>query len=991
MNYFRLLLVLGFFSSAAAAGGAERFIVRDGRPEAEIVIAERPQRTVRLAADELQTVVKQITGARLPIVTKPSAGAVKLFVGRSSYTDELKITADELKFGAYRLVSGDDWLVFLGDDTDFVPREPWARNNADIKSGKLQAAWDAITGALWGVPNTGLYKYRHRLPPQTGLPDGAVVDPKAPAFELWGLDERGSYNAVCGYLKGLGVRWFMPGPLGEIVPTLGSLPLPKIDETVKPDFEMRRFNVRMSTVPPDTARWALRLGMRDPADLQVAHGMATMTSRDEIFKAHPEWFALYGGVRRYQPGYTKNQLCYSNEELFQETLRYVRAQFDQYGYSGVSVMPPDGYTAICQCPLCAGKDEPQRGSRGLASNHVWEFTNRVAKEIAKTHPDKLIVNCAYGCYTDPPTNIEKLEPNVQVVIVGGRRPRSSRAEDQEETRRLRAAWKAKTDRPYMIFENYPITGRGWYLPAYVAQTIGRSINETKGESAGEDIWLSFGPTFEKEDLGFNHFQVYFTAAMYWGGKQQSVEPLLEEYCRLFYGPAAAEMRTFFDYCEAHWADMETDKALADEALRLFAAANAKADSGSVYAQRMALVDDFLHGLRKKSALLGQKRGPVPTLRMVGEAKDIKIDGRLDDAYWRNCPVAATARLRELQTGREAIYGTSVMSGCDANSVYFAIRCAEKPGEKLNITAVKKEDAAIWYGDLVELLIETDEHSYYQIALNPGGALVDYDRGADKSGWSGWESQAEYAVDVADDHWTVEIRIPYTSDQNDPLNQLVGNKPSQSLPWHINVCRQRIRDNGVEHSALSPTGVNGFHDRMKFANFYDGRSHQFEADDAIMDFIGASRAAAQLAAEQKLPEALAAYRALADGKTVKVTDLQKSVALKQAIAVAAKLKDFTQADELVALVPVEAERKNADMQNLLAQRKFADLLKRYGDEDLGRRPFTSAGEAYFARGRAYAATGDKAKAEADFRAALPLTADKRVRADLLKLLGEEEAK
>ena len=129
----------------------------------------------------------------------------------------------------------------------------------------------------------------------------------------------------------------------------------------------------------------------------------------------------------------------------------------------------------------------------------------------------------------------------------------------------------------------------------------------------------------------------------------------------------------------------------------------------------------------------------------------------------------------------------------------------------------------------------------------------------------------------------------------------------------------------------------------------------------------------------------------DGKTVKVTDFQKSAALKQAIAVAAKLKDFAQADELVALIPLEAERKNADMQNLLAQRKFADLLKRYADEDLAQGPFTSAGEAYIARGRAYAATGDKAKAEADFRAALPLTADKRARADLLKLLGETEKK
>jgi hypothetical protein len=50
---------------------------------------------------------------------------VKIYVGRSSHTDKLNVTADDLKHGAYRIVSGDDWLVLIGDDTDFTPIEPW--------------------------------------------------------------------------------------------------------------------------------------------------------------------------------------------------------------------------------------------------------------------------------------------------------------------------------------------------------------------------------------------------------------------------------------------------------------------------------------------------------------------------------------------------------------------------------------------------------------------------------------------------------------------------------------------------------------------------------------------------------------------------------------------------------------------------------------------------------------------------------------------------
>ena len=64
-----------------------------------------------------------------------------------------------------------------------------------------------------------------------------------------------------------------------------------------------------------------------------------MTNRKEVFAAHPDWFGMYGGKRRFEIK-ENNQLCYSNEELFQETVRFVRAQFDHYNMSMVSVMPP---------------------------------------------------------------------------------------------------------------------------------------------------------------------------------------------------------------------------------------------------------------------------------------------------------------------------------------------------------------------------------------------------------------------------------------------------------------------------------------------------------------------------------------------------------------------------------------------------------------------------------------------------------------------------
>jgi len=477
----------------------EHFIVENGQPRAEIVIAEKPQRTVRIAAADLQAYVQRISGARLPIVTKPGGKTVKLFVGRSPHTDMLGITAEGLKFGAYRLVSSADWMVFIGDDTDFVPPEIRAKNNNDIVSGKLQQAWEAASGGTWLAPNVNMYKELDKLPATLGLPDGAPPPPKGTFLEHWAYDEHGSYNAVSAFLQKLGVRWLMPGELGELVPTTKTIVLPKIDETVRPDFELRQFS---SHGPEEMTRWGMRLGVRYEYGANFAHGMSRLSS-EKFFTAHPDWFAMYGGKRRFESG-RNNHFCYSNPELFEETLRCVRAQFDVYHYNGVSVMPPDGYTSICQCPLCKGKDEPARGPRSSLSNHVWDYVNRIAKEIAKTHPGKLIYCCAYGANSLPPTNIGKLEPNVQVVIVGGRRPKSG-VSRQSETRALRESWLPKTDRPIIIYENYPLTARGFYLPCFMARTIGQSINETKGISRGEDIWIS---TYKKlNGTGFfNAFQ-----------------------------------------------------------------------------------------------------------------------------------------------------------------------------------------------------------------------------------------------------------------------------------------------------------------------------------------------------------------------------------------------------------------------------------------------------------------------------------------------------
>ena len=313
-----------------------------------------------------------------------------------------------------------------------------------------------------------------------------------------------------------------------------------------------------------------------------------------------------------------------------------------------------------------------------------------------------------------------------------------------------------------------------------------------------------------------------------------------------------------------------------------------------------------------------------------------------------------------------------------------MHCEDHPGEKLNIATTKDGDQAIWYGDAVEVLLETDAHSYYQIAVNPAGALVDLDRGANRANWFNWSSLAEVATQAAEDHWTVEIRIPVTQDENDPLHRVIGRKPTLSLPWHINVCRQRIRENGSESSAFSPPGVPGFHHKMKFAHFYHGLSHKFEVDPTVTDYVLAARKARRLMLTGKREEALAAYVALAADETL--TDLQKSDALQRAAALARGLRDLARAWELADQIPIEAAAKSVRMENMLAERKPDAIIEQFGGEDLGKWPFWQVGAGAFARGKAHMFKKAGGKAEADFQTALAYTSDPRVRINILTDMG-----
>jgi hypothetical protein len=310
----------------------------------------------------------------------------------------------------------------------------------------------------------------------------------------WQDDRRGSLNAVHDYLRGLGVRWFMPGELGEVVPRRDSIPLPKVDKTVRPDFAMRHHNCsRWDLISHEEILWHFRLGLNwggEHLGLGRRHGMQAVLAKEEMKLEHPDYYAIWNGKR--QTDYIGDGApCLSSEGFFAEHVRYVRAVLDTFDEPMVDIGFPDnmGKTGKrCECERCVAQYNME-SPFGRLSNYVWGYSNRVAEEIAKTHPDKLVFGYAYQNAFLPPENIERLHPNLAVVMATVWRYRRLHPELNNPAKRdidpIRRAWGKKVSSGVIYNWEYYLYPRlkddGWHgTPVYFPHAIADDLRALSG-------------------------------------------------------------------------------------------------------------------------------------------------------------------------------------------------------------------------------------------------------------------------------------------------------------------------------------------------------------------------------------------------------------------------------------------------------------------------------------------------------------------------------
>ena len=792
-------------------------LVDAGRARAEIVVAVERSRMTTLAAFELRHFVQKISGAKLPIVTAPSnSDSYKIYIGRSSATDRLGVLDEGLPYGAYRIVSGPNWLVLLGHDEDFDhTKMPWPlkRNTVpEVEAKWLQATADQ-TDAAWGFPFSSGFKalwspsdFTEQMTARYG-DDFVAIWAQRPGTSggFWEHDLGGSLNAVYALLRGWGVRWYMPGELGEVLPTTKTLVVKPINETVRPDYAMRDWNwYNFSGFAYDDVIWARRLGMNTGHDLvgpaKGPHGLVHVMSAAAMKEKHVDYYALLAGKRdiEHRRGGTP---CFMSPGLEKETVNYLRYLFDAYDVPSVDVWPCDGLQ-LCQCETCQGKN---------ASDLVWGFADRVARQIYDSHPTKRVTCGAYTSYRAPPPSIEKLSPNLAVWISNCGRPLMLDDEHWKEYQALIDGWRSKVapgnilrleNNRYHIFGDGPIS-----YPVIHPRSAARDLKAMKG--------LSLGDTGEQSQAegkwrtpAIEHITLYVQSQFLWDA-EQDVDSLLDEYCRLFYGPAAGAMQDVIHFAEHNLAvkDQSRNGGRANPmnvpltvSLRLREKLEqARQQAGdTIYGRRIAAIQA---DLKSKEQLIADDQ------KQRQASADARSKAPIARAHAGDDLSNATEyELKDNLTNEKPGVLTKFRVGWAVDAIIFDVVCSEPQMKQLQTVP------NVFDGDNIAISLETPLHSYYHLELNPAGVVADGNPGPD------WQSLAEVKTERGDDFWRVRVRIPVVAADefnSDPRHRVGGAKPTADTPWYFNVGRNRVVDLAKpELQAFSPT-KRGWHQPTKF--------------------------------------------------------------------------------------------------------------------------------------------------------------------------------
>lgn len=457
-------------------------VTTDGEPRA--VVAYRPEATGQVAAGVASLVhyVKECSGAELVVVTEDELDhALAARPGWSS------IHVGFLRPGAHPDVT--DRLIGL-DDQGYV----------------IAAAGSIVTiigGGAFGT-RFGSYEFLERH---------------------------------------LGVRWLLPGRVGEDVPVRRSITVPYGILRDEPVFKGRAVTPFFHNVYQEWTRTAPNevFGNFNRAKefRKSHHVLGSIFDPKKYATSNPEFFPIYDGVRHIPPSAS---LAYWQPRLtpasaVEVAVAYSTDYFRRYPqFNGYSLSPNDD-GAFSDDEF----DQSVRNSVGAlhVSEVYFSWVNKVAERMAKIHPDKTCGVYAYVNTWDPPSF--ELHPNV-IIFLTQERLVWATAADAARDRAHHEAWQRVAHRIGWYDYQY---GMGYSAPRITTGLVAEQYRWAAQHGVA-DTYVEVQPFWGEGP------KPWVTSKLLWN-PHRSPEQLTREWCDRSVGQrSGAHLAAYFRLWERIW-------------------------------------------------------------------------------------------------------------------------------------------------------------------------------------------------------------------------------------------------------------------------------------------------------------------------------------------------------------------------------------------------------------------------------------------------------
>jgi hypothetical protein len=729
-----ILAVCVSFAISAPPLVADELVIGKDAPEWKIFHGADAPPSVKLAAKELSEYLRRVTGATAPVTTSlDGLTSQTIYLGDTAFAKDHKVDVANLKNDSFRILTTSNGIIIAGHDY----------------AGQVMSSRDN--------------PYR-------------LIDTYNSKQQISAFGDAGTLQGVYYFLRTyFGVRWYMPGELGEVVPSLPQVVLPAIDLEKSPVYSYRYPYFCHFENADKEALWYRRAGFGAPFPVVIMHSFNQFLKYKDT---NPEFFAVIGG----KPDFTNlstvegsGNLNLSEPGLLKAVVADISEYFDQNPSSMLfPLAPPDGMWQISEDPVSQAQIDLSMGGAGKFSDYVWGFVNKVAAEVRKTHPDKFIGCIAYEHYTKPPKQIAKLEPNVVVMICKQRR----KFPDEEYEKMVRQSideWHEKAANIYTweyfcdILFNSGWKGYPVFYPASIQRDLQLLRGKVKGEMIESESWGTgdFGNP-EKTVMNFpgmQHPQLYVASQLLWD-PDTDLAALLDEYYKKFYGPAEKPMRQFWGDLETAWmkkiglnpGDVYSKKDT-EKLLGYLNAGIEATEPDSPFRKRIEMIKTEFAPAALKAARLAAMVKPEATITKA--SKDEPATAVLAGSIWENdIPIMSL-----IDTAySKAKPPTHVRLAWTPKALKVSMVCFE-PKMDQTTGAKMERDSSIWTDDSVEIFLRpnSSKPDAYHFIVNVAGSVYDAKNTSDswhKSDKS-WNSSAEVAVKREKNQWIAELSIPWS--------------------------------------------------------------------------------------------------------------------------------------------------------------------------------------------------------------------------------------